>query len=129
MRYREGNHRTALAETGQFLCQSVCISNLSNIRRTPFKVWTPVGRYRCKWLAGTAPGKYGGCEEQLPAGSAWLGSVQLCRRHAPAAAGWHAAGTRNGSALRFRTLGFGHTADTGRVSHKTGVSAHLTRTL
>lgn len=39
------------------------------------------------------------------------------------------AGTTNGSALRFRTLGFGNTADTGRVNHKTGVSAHLTRAL
>lgn len=129
MHFQEENRRTVLAEIGQFLCRSICISNLSDIWRTPFKVWIPVGRYRCKWLAGTAPGKYDGCKEHLPAGSAWHGSIQLCRWHVPFAAGWHTAGTRNGSALRFLTLGFSNTADTGRVNHKMKVSAYLTCTL
>lgn len=129
MHCQEGNHRTVLAETGQFLCQSICISHLSDIWRTPFKVWTPTGRYKCKWLAGTAPGKYDGCKEYLPAGSTLHGSIQLCCWQMPPAAGWHTAGTKNGSALWFLTLSFSNTADTGRVNLKTVVSVHLTCTL
>lgn len=125
MCYQEGNHRTVLAEIGQFLCQTSCIYNLSDIWRTPFKVWTTVGRYRCRWLAGTAPGKYDFCKEHLPAGRALHSSVQLCRWHVPSAAGWHTAGIRNGSALGFLTLSFSNTVDTGRVNHKTGVSVYL----
>lgn len=54
-----------LGETGQSLCQNIQISNLYDSWRTPFKVCTLAGRYRCKWLAGRAPGKYD-CKEQLP---------------------------------------------------------------
>lgn len=38
-----------LGEIGQSLCQNIQISNLYDSWRTPFKVCTLAGRYRCKW--------------------------------------------------------------------------------
>lgn len=120
MSYQEGNDSTVLGEIGQFLCQHICISNLFDCWRTPFKVCTLVGRYRCKWLAGTAHGKHDDCKEHLPVWAFYMApsssaSGTFLRQQ---------AGTKTRSALRFLILSFSNTVDTGTVNHKTGVSPY-----